>query len=244
MKTKDMIYQKKGMAFSHGLPMWSLMNFFQIELLIESGTAWGMSTEIWSSYSPKTRVITIDLDNYNVNKSTRKRLSNFNNLTFYKGDSEKLMPKIIEKEIKNNNNINIAIFIDGPKFVHSVDIADLYFKQWPQIKFAGLHDAAKESHYHFMTDSDKYHPWKHAFFYTDELWYFNEFAWLDDYPHKSADKIKTLKAALIKRRNTKWPDAGGGLGIGINGKIETTTGPYVKGPLKEWPKVPNEYLTI
>jgi len=250
--TKDLVYQAKGFRFCQGLPVCALVDYYDIDLILESGVCRGMSTEIFCSYtkSDGVHVIGIDKDVYSADKeipfeqgifnSTGKRLGpQYPNLKLIHGDSSIVMPEIL----KENTHLNIAIVIDGPKFESALDLARSCM-QYENVKFFAFDDAAKETDYHFVDRLDS------CFFYTDETWYYDKYGWLDDVKHESYSELekdpvwptKTLEALLEKRRSSNYPQ-GGGLGIAINGKFEKTNQNYLTGPIakKDWPTIPDKY---
>jgi hypothetical protein len=84
----------------------------QIDIIIESGTAFGQSCYLFAKYL-NTEVHTIDnithygIEAQNIAKERCKKLP----VNFHVGDSFKLLPKLIEQHIDKK----IAVFIDGPK---------------------------------------------------------------------------------------------------------------------------------
>jgi|TARA_B100000073_G_scaffold323259_1_gene305221 hypothetical protein len=243
-RTKDLVYQAKGLRFNQGLPVCALIDYYDIDLVIESGVCRGMSTEIICSYTKDmgVHVISADIGSYknNVFESTIDRLTpQYENLKFMKGDSFKIFPKILE----SNKHLNVAYFIDGPKFGGALKLAKLCTK-YDNVKFGAFDDATKETGYHFLDKMDS------KFFYTDEKWYYEKYGWLDDVKHESYSKNendplwpkKTLEALLEKRRGCKFPQ-GGGLGITIHEPFEKTNEEYVTGPIpkEDWPVVPEKY---
>ena len=242
--TKDLIYQAKGLRFCQGLPLCALIDYYDIDLMIESGVCRGMSTEIICSYTKDKPVhhVAIDIDHYGkgVFQSAIDRLQpQYPRLKFLSGDSKLLLPQVIEA----NKHLNIAYLIDGPKFGPAIEIARKCM-EYDNVKFGAFDDATKETGYHFVDKMDS------CFFYTDEKWYYEKYGWLDDVKHDTYSKTekdpvwpnKTLEAMLEKRRGSNYPQAGG-LGIVINGPFEKTTQEYITGPIakEDWPVVPEKY---
>ena len=113
-KFKDIIqnvpYQKKGIWYTEAFLFCSICDILKVDAIIESGVAYGCSTEIFANYFD-FNIVAIDSDQYDIFSDTSKRLEKYNNLSLIKGNSFELIPNIIEE----NLDANVGIFIDGPK---------------------------------------------------------------------------------------------------------------------------------
>ena len=153
-------YESKGIFNSEMLLFVSLVNYFNVKLIIESGRANGQSTKIIAKYfnNPEYRIISIEYAKYNPDvKNSYKKLKNFKNLKLLFGDSFKLLPNLITEES--------CVLIDGPKGLSALKLALDCFKN-PFVKAVLIHDMHKDSQYrniaekvfpnHFFTDDKDY----------------------------------------------------------------------------------------
>lgn len=107
-------YHRRGILPSEGFVICALTDLHKIDILVESGIANGMSTEIFAKYGiPKIIGIERSIKPKEVEMfaSTKKRLEKYKNVTIIKGDSFDVLPKIISE----NKNYRIGVIIDGPK---------------------------------------------------------------------------------------------------------------------------------
>ena len=162
---------------------------FDIDMLIESGTAHGVSTEIISRLLPNVEIHTIDSSD-NLFEKTKDRLNNCcKNVILHKDNSIKLIPALLSREKKKR----IGIFIDGPKGKTAKEMAQKYI-QMPNVFFVGIHDTAP----HWKDKVGKYdqrvldefgvkllHTWKNP--YRDKWKFLDEFQlrndWNSSWPH-------------------------------------------------------------
>ena len=113
-KFKDIVekvpYQKKGIWYIEAFLFCSICDILKVDAIIESGVAYGCSTEIFANYFD-FEIIAIDSDQYNIFNDTHSRLKKYNNLHLYQGDSFDMIPKVIDE----NLDASVGVFIDGPK---------------------------------------------------------------------------------------------------------------------------------
>lgn len=159
-----------GISLTEGFSFCIMGEYFKIDTIIESGTARGMSTEIFARYF-NFPIITIDDTNtygIEVFNKTKNRLSKYDNITCLKGDGIEIIPNIIN----NITDKKIGIFLDGPKGKRGVEFGKRCFN-YKNVIFVGLHDMCyNDSSYHLMDDWDK------KFLYTDDEW-FDQFEYID-----------------------------------------------------------------
>ncbi len=137
-KFKDIVdtvpYQKKGIWYIEAFLFCSICDILKVDAIIESGVAYGCSTEIFANYFD-FEIVAIDNDQYGIFNDTQKRLEKYNNLHLYNGDSFNLIPSVIEK----NLDANIGVFIDGPKGSSARKLRDGLLK-YDNISCFGFHD--------------------------------------------------------------------------------------------------------
>jgi len=111
---------------------------YSIDLLIESGTANGVSTEALSRSMPNVEIHTIDTDVYRVHKKTKARLEQCcPPVTTHIGNSLKLLPKLLAE----NQYRRIGVVIDGPKGRAGLRLAAKVLAS-PNVYFVAIHDTA------------------------------------------------------------------------------------------------------
>ena len=137
-------YWSSSLYFSAGLGFCALCNYYDCDIIIDSGTGkYGLSTEIFAKCFPNKRIITIDThDYYNNEIFIKQRLKNYKNIEFIKGRSEYEIPKILN----NNQDKKIAIMYDGPKGKAAYELFKIH-RQNKNVLFAGFDDCGKSNKY-------------------------------------------------------------------------------------------------
>ena len=141
--TERVEYRRHGIFPSEGLVFVSFCRHHDVDIVIESGTCLGYSTEIFSRSLENTKIYTIDLNWSNEGTAilgeehiaTRNKLNLLNNTEAIEGDSNQEIPKLLKKYL----NKKIAIFIDGPKGWRANRLALECLKN-KDVKFVGVHD--------------------------------------------------------------------------------------------------------
>ena len=185
---EGMEYRDRGVNFSGMFAFCALCDYYKVEVIIESGTANGQSTEILARYfdpgssdagilfaqntAVATKIISIDNNAYGKLDETRERLSKYTNVEIIEGKTQEILPLIIGEHMSPAK----ALFIDGPKSLFAMSLIEASFRL-NNVLFAAVDDACSkidsESPYHFMD----IHP--ATVFYTDEDWYLERYKYLD-----------------------------------------------------------------
>lgn len=209
-------FQTAGIFYAEAHAFLSMCRLYNVDLIIESGMSKGNSTEIFLK-NFKNSVITFEFDRKPHHDQVEKRLRTFKNLKDIHYCDSNIK---IESVIKENKDKNIAIFIDGPKDVSAVRLADKCFK-FKNVKLAGIHDIVNpitktRSGYDFM----KYFGDRHVLS-TDEYEYYSIYGYMDNiiedeegawiYNAAGVSELNLDKHA-IKKRFPKGP----GIGVAIN----------------------------
>lgn len=117
--TSNMNYQQCGVWFTEAFLFCSINDILKADLILESGTAWGQSTEIFANYFTDIPIITCDTGgSYHNWQETADRLSKYTNITCINGNSYHEFPKILDTHSK----LKIAVFIDGPKNADAINL--------------------------------------------------------------------------------------------------------------------------
>jgi len=127
----------RGIVFSEGFALCSLINHFDVDLVIESGVAYGGSTSMMASITQKP-IFAIDTFNEYVDSYdyASKRLKQYENVKLIKGDSLIKIPEILDA-FKGDK---IGVFIDGPKGLIAVQMAHALYLNEERVKFICIHD--------------------------------------------------------------------------------------------------------
>lgn len=162
----------RSILLSEGFAFCAMCDLFDIDTIIESGIYNGRSTLIWSKYREQK------FDIFAIDKTLREEAAQLlvqsHNVIQIAGDGMIEVPKRIGFLPMRK----VAVFLDGPKGSQAVHLAKKCLKDFPQVKFVGVHDChnltrGKENETRkLMRESD-------AFFFTDEEWFTDKFGFLD-----------------------------------------------------------------
>lgn len=136
-------YQEEGALYSEGLALVSAMSLTNVDVMIESGTANGQSTEMMARFfeGTPTQIITVDknaeADHIDLN-ATADRLKHWTNVTFMRGDSHELIPQLLAE----HKDKRIGVYIDGPKGPEGLKLLCETLASTADVKFAAMHDLA------------------------------------------------------------------------------------------------------
>ena len=131
-------WRRKGMFPSEVLAFCVLAKHLRLSHIFESGMAMGYSTESLATLL-ELPIVSFDLAGYGLWQHwlTRFRLSRFNNLAIYRGNSKKMLPPMLEQSEPGDR---IGLIIDGPKGLAAVELANNLARRFSQIKLIGIHD--------------------------------------------------------------------------------------------------------
>jgi len=151
-----------GVGWVDGLALVSLIDLMGIEVLIESGTSVGQSTELLARFfTGRAKVITVDFGDVGPSSGakpgvkpkyiacaanvslTHKRLRQFGNVQALLGDSFKLFPQLLAE----HRGKRIGLFIDGPKGPMAAQLCAKALKVSTDVRFCAFHDAAPDLKY-------------------------------------------------------------------------------------------------
>ena len=188
---KRISHESHGILNSEMLLFISLVRYFRIKLIIESGRGRGQSTKIIaeSFKSPQCKIFSIDYDKYSPNvKVSFERLKDFRNLKLIFGNSFDIIPQLITE--------NCCILIDGPKGVDSIRLTVEMLKN-PLVKAVCIHDLHKDSP--FRKSAEKIFT---NYFFTDDNEYIDKFRHLDKEFPSNKKKYNKIFSLLQKKGNT------------------------------------------
>lgn len=168
-----------GIATSEGFSFCAMVDYFEIDCVIESGVCNGGSTGIFATcFDPSVEIIAIDMK---LKKEVEERLSP--RVSFLSGDGVKLIPKLVEERADKK----IAIMLDGPKGNVAVDLAEQLLAK-DNVLFVGIDDVFRNVKYHckqMQTGEipfvrDRMENMNNCLFFTDEDWFVNQYGWIDE----------------------------------------------------------------
>jgi len=168
----------KGILNSEAFAFCAFANFFQVELIIESGICYGGSTEIWCKYFTKRTMMNVPpvtAVDVKLLPEAVARLSKYLNIQVMEGNSNQIIPEMIERI----TNSSIAVFIDGPKNRRGVELAKQCLA-FPQVKLVAVHDMCRVFHNNYQCDGRQHmDQWDISKFYTDDPVFVDDYKFLD-----------------------------------------------------------------
>lgn len=164
-------YMPYGIWYTEAFLFCSLCDMVGVDLILESGVANGISTEIFANYFD-FNIIGVDKNGYGTFPSTKERLSKFKNVELIEGNSAKILPNII----RDNKDKKIGLFIDGPKKQGARDLRNfiLDLECGEAIKCIGFHDFEEAMR---LSNDSLTHNYG---FLTHDLNFMDEFHYLND----------------------------------------------------------------
>ena len=154
--TEDLPRRTGGISRSEAFAFCGLCKFFDIDVVIDSGTGKGVSGEYFAR--TQKQVITIDLhSHYNDSEELSSILKEYSNIEYIVGDSFQEIPKLLLRE----SGKRCAIFFDGPK-----NITAFEFGKTLDIIFCGFHDVIKGREISNIFESES-----GTLFHTHDEWF-------------------------------------------------------------------------
>jgi len=144
----------------------TVADLMHVDVILESGTAGGRSTELMARFFEGTHVqiTTVDFGSQTLGgacaagvQDTHERMKAFPNVKALIGDSFKLFPRLVQE----NHGKRIGLFIDGPKGLPAAQLCMKMLKLSADVQYCLFHDVlpepfnwgtSKHELYHFMED--------------------------------------------------------------------------------------------
>jgi len=169
--TKDINYFQYGIFYTEAYLFCCVCDLLGVDLILESGTANGQSTEVFGTYLNKD-IISIDFDKfYHQHQNTSQRLNEYENIKLVKGDSHKELPKLAEQ----NKDKKIAVFIDGPKWQEARDLGQSLTKKYKNILCVGYYDLENARVIRMLSNNpNKIFDSQDIEFINKDYWYLND----------------------------------------------------------------------
>lgn len=216
-----------SILFSDGLCFCALCEMFEVDHIIEAGTGYGGSTEMFARYFADGRrvkhIVSIDdavnprwqrllavlhLRHYSrfvwssekrAAQVARARLASFPRVTLVRGDAVRELPAIVKRIERERGRV--GLLIDGPKGELQMQLADQMFALSPSVVFAALDDIGPMFDAEGRHANFRAHP--QATFATSDREYFDRFG-------------QTNRGRLPGRMANDPAHAGYGMGILVN----------------------------
>jgi hypothetical protein len=158
--TEDLPRLSGGISRSEAFAFCGLCKFYDIDVVIDSGTGRGVSGEYFAR--TQKQVITIDLhSHYENSEELSSILKEYDNIEYIIGNAVIEIPKLLLRE----NGKRCAIFFDGPK-----NITAFEFSQTLDIVFCGFHDVIKGGSFSELFDGKD-----GTIFHTHDEWFATEY---------------------------------------------------------------------
>lgn len=106
-----------------------------IEVIIESGRARAQSTTLISRLLPEAVIHSIESSSDSDAVFGIARLKNHPNVVLHQGDARRVAPRLLAAETRR-----VALFIDGPKGLQAVRLAQKIIASNAQVLLVGIHD--------------------------------------------------------------------------------------------------------
>jgi len=164
---------KSGTMYSELFSFCCIGEHYGIDMIVEGGTLIGYSAIILSKYFGDIPIITIDRK---VCENVRENIKPYSNIKFKHGNGIKLIPDIVRTHPKNK----IGMFLDGPKGVNALPIAEQCFK-FGNVLFVAFHDMCKSglTKNRVMIDNKsrvQFERLNYDQFYTDVDWFVDTYS--------------------------------------------------------------------
>jgi len=141
---KETEVREEGISFSEGLALVSAASLAEVDLLLESGTANGVSTELLARFFNDTamKIFSVDKDAGAPRiATTEQRLRSFPNVKCLAGDGAELLPDMV----KRYKEKRIGVFVDGPKAWFGLSLCFRMLKASKRVRFCAIHDVGPKA---------------------------------------------------------------------------------------------------
>jgi len=171
--------QSCGVGHSDEIALLTAMDFMKVDVILESGTAGGRSTELMARFFQDTNVqiTTVDVGKQDVGgrcarkvADTHERLRPFSNVKALIGDSS----LVFETLLRESQGKRVGLFIDGPKGLPAVRLCMNMLKLFTNVQVCLFHDVlppttGRKSEYQMY---QSLHSWGRTIAMTccDEKW--------------------------------------------------------------------------
>lgn len=144
-------YYRRGILPSEGFVICAISDFLNLDMIIESGIANGISTEIFAKYGvPKIIGIERAIKEKEIEmfNGSKERLKKYNNVELIKGDSFEVLPKLL----KQNKDLKIGVVIDGPKGDAACNLLKKCMS-YENVKMGAIHDQRQKEMKKYFKDT-------------------------------------------------------------------------------------------
>jgi hypothetical protein len=155
----ELDFRPCGVWYTDAFLFLSICDLLEVDMIIESGRAWGVSTELFAKYS-NFEVHSVEQTPTRADHIARPILEKYDNVVLYDDNTHAVGRDIIQ----NNYDKNIGVFIDGPKGIDGQSSL-AHHLNYSNVKVFGFHD---------RTDTDD------CDFHTFTLDFLSDYMYLND----------------------------------------------------------------
>ena len=143
----EMDFRPCGIWYTDAFLFLSICDLLEVDMIIESGRAWGVSTELFAKYFD-FEIHSVERVPDRADDIAKPILEKYDNVKLY----ENSIFNVGRDIIRNNYDKNIGIFIDGPKGKMAQDNAEEHL-DYSNVKVVGFHDRedVEECDFHTFT---------------------------------------------------------------------------------------------
>jgi len=205
-------FLERGIINSEMLAIIGVIKELQISTIIESGRCNGYSTMIMGLALPNIPIISIELVRDSIAKQTEKNLQQFKNITLLYGDSNKIIPSVVNSTPKQS----IAILLDGPKGEPAFKLFKKVSNHFTNIQVGFFHDCRRKFEPADNPSRKTIGKYFNCLFFTDDDDYVQQFKDIDSNCITHRGKIMTNHSwRPYHKGDTTFPSYGPTLAITI-----------------------------
>ena len=218
-----------GLLFSDGFCFCVLCEMFGVDHIVEGGTGYGGSTEMFARYFESGTCVksiwSVDdavnplwqrplallaIRHYSrsvwstekqAKQIARERRTPFANVRLLRGDANRKLPRLVSRLARDG--ARVGVLLDGPKGDEQMRLAERLLRECPAVAFAALDDIGPM--FDIERRGERFRASRYAAFATSDRAFFDRYAWIN-------------RGRLPARMIGAPGHVGYGLGILINGR--------------------------
>jgi hypothetical protein len=221
-RTDPMPGVDSSILFSDGFCFCALCELFDVNVIVEAGTGYGGSTEMFARYfagtpmhiwsvddavSPRWQwlLAVLHIRHYSrfvwsterrAKDVARKRLAPYPNVTLVRGDAHVKIPRLVREA--QTRGARIGILLDGPKGEEQMQLAERLLQQFENVAFVAVDDIGPI--FDVEGRGARFRASQYATFATSDRPFFDRYGWIN-------------KDRLPKRMQRSPGHSGYGMGI-------------------------------
>lgn len=192
-----------SILFSDGFCFCALCEWFAVDHIVEAGTGFGGSTEMFARYfADGTRVkqiwsvddavnpwlqwplAVVGLRHYSrfvwstekrAKRIARRRLAPFQHVTLVRGDAHRQVPRIVAR--LSHQPARVGVLLDGPKGEEQMVLAEQLLRGCPAVAFVALDDIGPI--FDVEGRGERFRASRYAAFSTSDAAFFERYGWIN-----------------------------------------------------------------